>query len=145
MTLTLQHADRMIDAALDEGRALGLAPLAVMILDAGGRLVAAKRGDGAATMRIDIARAKAESCLGMGFGGRELARRAAAAPAFYAALAQVGTMLPMPGGVLVRDATGQLLGAIGISGDIADHDERCAIAGIEAAGLAADSGVPIQE
>ena len=144
-TISLDQASRIVDAALAEGIAPGFAPLAVVVLDAGSQMVAAKRGDGAASLRIGIASAKAQSCLGMGFGGRELARRAAAAPGFYAALGQVGTMLPMPGGVLIRDIGGALLGAVGISGDSADHDELCAVAGIAAANFIADTGAPPQE
>lgn len=138
--LTLAAASVIIDQALAHGAAAGMAPLAVSILDAGGHLLALKRDERASLYRADIATAKARSCLGMGFGGRELARRAQAAPGFYAALGSVAPMLPVPGGVLIRDTVGLLLGAIGISGDTGDNDERCAVAGILAADLRADTG-----
>jgi uncharacterized protein GlcG (DUF336 family) len=78
----------------------------------------------------------------MGFGSRALAARAAKVPAFFTALAAVsaGRMIPVPGGVLIRNAAGDIVGAVGISGDTSDRDEMCAVAGIEAAGLRADPG-----
>jgi uncharacterized protein GlcG (DUF336 family) len=96
----------------------------------------------ASISRPEIATAKAAGCLGMGFGGRELARRAQTAPAFFASLAAVFPkgMVALPGGVLIRDAQESLLGAVGISGDTSDNDEICAIAGIRAVGLMPDSG-----
>ncbi len=78
----------------------------------------------------------------MGLGGRELAKRAEAHPNFYTALSDVsgGRIVPVPGGVLIRDSTGDIWGAVGISGDMPDKDEECAVAGIERAGLKADTG-----
>lgn len=141
--LDLAAANRLIDAALAHGRAGGMAPLCVAVLDAGGHLIALQREDGASILRPQIATAKARGSLSMGFGGRELARRAAANPAFIGALASLadGQMLPVPGGVLVRAPGGALLGAVGISGDLSDKDEACAIAGIASIGLVADVGL----
>lgn len=141
--LNLAAANRLIDVALAHGRAGGLAPLCVAVLDAGGHVIALQREDGASILRPQIATAKARGSLSMGFGGRELARRAAANPAFIGALAALagGDMLPVPGGVLVRTADGALIGAVGISGDLSDKDEACAIAGIVSVGLVADVGV----
>jgi len=141
--LTLDQARRIVDAALARARELGCAPLAVAVLDAGGHLKAFAREDGAGILRPQIATAKAWGALGMGFGSRALVRRAADSPAFFGALYAVseGRVVPVPGGVLVRDrAGGAILGAVGISGDTSDRDEACALAGIEAAGLAADPG-----
>ncbi|MDE1164866.1 MAG: heme-binding protein [Pseudomonas sp.] len=140
--LTLAQADRMVDAALQEGQRQGFAPLCVAVLDAGGHLLALKRDERASLLRPQIASGKASSVLGMGFGGRELARRAQLMPAFFNALSDLagGNMLPVPGGVLIRDGQGEIVGAIGISGDTSDNDERCALAGVEAAGWVADSG-----
>ena len=142
--LMIALASSIVDEALNSARSRGLAPLCVMVIDTGAWPVMMKRDDGASIFRARIAEAKAAACLGMGFGGRELARRAAGAPAFYAALGEVAPLgiLPVPGGVLIRDSGGKLLGAVGISGDTADHDEQCAIAGIVAAGLVADTGAP---
>lgn len=140
--LTLAQASSIIDTALAEGRKRGLSPLAVAVLDAGGHLVAFKREDGASFARFDIAYGKAWGAVGMGFGTRELAARAAKFPAFVAAIstATQGRMIPSPGGVLILAPDQSILGAVGISGDIGDNDELCAIAGIEAAGLAARPG-----
>jgi uncharacterized protein GlcG (DUF336 family) len=143
-TLKLAQASTIIDTALAEARKRNLAPLAVAVLDAGGHLIAFKREDGAGIVRFDIAYGKAWGALGMGFGTRELAERAAKFPPFVAALAAVsqGRMVPSPGGVLIVGADKDVLGAVGISGDTGDNDEICAIAGIEAVGLSAIPGLP---
>ena len=142
MTLTLEHASMIVEGALAEGRSRGFHPLCVVVLDSGGHAIALKRDDGASISRPEIATAKAAGCLGMGFGGREIARRAQAMPGFIAALNGVFPkgILPVPGGVLIRDEAGALLGAVGISGDTSDNDEVCAVAGIASAGLKADTG-----
>ena len=141
-SLMLHQADIIIDKALAKGRELGLKPLTVAVLDAGGILKALRREDGSSLLRPEIAFGKAWGCLGMGFGGREMARRAQAAPAFLAAIGQAsgGRIVPVPGGVLIRDQAGAILGAVGISGDLSEQDEACAVAGIGAAGLTADTG-----
>ncbi|KPA95924.1 GlcG/HbpS family heme-binding protein, partial [Pseudomonas asplenii] len=81
-------------------------------------------------------------CLGLGFGGRELARRAQAMPAFFDAINSLtgGDVIPVAGGLLLRDDEGQLLGAMGVSGDTSDNDERCALLAIEELGLVGDTG-----
>jgi len=140
--LTLSAATTICDAALAKGEALGLAPLCVVVLDTGGHALALKRDERASISRPEIATAKASGCLGMGFGGREIARRAVAVPGFVAALNGIFPkgILPVPGGVLIRDAAGLLIGAVGISGDTSDNDEVCAVAGIAVAGLVAETG-----
>ncbi len=142
MILTLDHASMIADAAFAAASKHGFAPLAVVVLDAGGHDLVVKRSEAAAFYRTEIARTKAYGCLGMGMGGRDLAKRAKAVPGFYAALATVtsGGLLPMPGGVLIRDASGTTIGAVGISGDSGDNDEIAALAGIAATGLVADPG-----
>jgi uncharacterized protein GlcG (DUF336 family) len=139
--ITLAKASIIVDEALRRGRELGCAPLAVAVTDAGGHLVAFKREDRAGILRFDIAYAKAWGALGMGFGTRELASRAASNPAFLTALATVsgGRIVPSPGGVLILDGD-EVIGAAGISGDTGDRDEECALAGITAAGLAGKTG-----
>ena len=141
-TLTLATADRIADAALSEGTTRWFAPLCVVVLDAGGHVLVVKRDERSSIGRVEIATGKAHGCLAMGFGGRELARRAEAVPSFFTALAAAlpKGIVPVPGGVLVRDGDGGLLGAVGISGDTSDNDELCAVAGIEAVGLVADTG-----
>jgi len=141
-TLGLDRAGAIIDAALAEGRKRRIAPLAVAVLDAGGHLVAFKREDGAGFLRFDIAHGKAWGALGMGFGTRELAERSGRSPAFVGALsvASQGRVIPSPGGVLIAGPEGEVVGAIGISGDTGDNDEICALAGIAAVGLSAIPG-----
>jgi uncharacterized protein GlcG (DUF336 family) len=140
--ISLAQASTIVDAALRKGRELNCAPLTVAVLDSGGHLVAFKREDKSGLLRLDIAFGKAWGALGMGFGSRTLAARAGKTPMFFTALAAVsaGRMVPVPGGVLIRNAAGELLGAVGISGDTSERDEMCALAGIEAAGLRADPG-----
>lgn len=135
--LSLDNAVTIIDAALREGRQRNLAPLAVAVLDAGGHLIAYKREDGAGIVRFEIAFGKAWGSLGMGFSSRELTRRAEKLPVFVSTLsaAAEGRMVASPGGVLVFGADGRVLGAVGISGDLGDNDEICAIAGVHAAGF----------
>ena len=142
--LTLDAARIIADTALSVGRSRGMAPLAVAVLDARGALKAYLAEDATSLLRFDIAYGKAWGTLGMGFGGRELARRATRAPAFMTALQTMsdGRMVPAAGGVLIRNGTGAIIGAVGISGDSSDNDELCAVAGIEKAGLAADTGDP---
>jgi uncharacterized protein GlcG (DUF336 family) len=140
--LTLAQATTIIEKALGKGRQLGCAPLAVAVLDDGGNLKAFAREDGAGILRQQIATGKAWGALGMGFGSRTLAKRAADNPAFFGALfaASDGRIVPAAGGVLIRDGAGEVVGAVGISGDTSDKDEACALAGIVAAELTGDTG-----
>lgn len=140
--IALEQAELIIDGALAEGRRLGLGPLTVAVLDLGGHLVALKRSDGSEYLRPPIAIGKAWGSLGMGHAGRVLAERAAKMPVFFGALSDMsgGRMVPLPGGVLARNAEGTIIGAVGVSGDTADNDELAAIAGITGAGLQADYG-----
>ncbi len=147
--LTLDQASTIVDKALEKGRELGrelnLQPLTVVVLDAGGQLKAMKREDRSSLLRPEIAMGKAWGTLGMGFGGREFARRMASGGAGFLqalAVASGGRIVPVPGGVLIRDAAGEIDGAVGISGDTSDKDETCAVHGITRAGLLADTGDP---
>ena len=143
MSVTLAQASTIVDVALKKARDNSLAPLTVAVLDSGGHLVAFKREDKSGILRFDIAFGKAWGALGMGFGSRTLAGRVSRSQMFFTALAAAsdGRFVPVTGGVLVRDAAGDVIGAVGISGDTSDNDEKCAIAGITAAGLKADPGV----
>ena len=144
--LTLAQASTIVDKALEKARELNLQPLTVVVLDAGGHMVAMKREDHSGILRAQIATGKAWGTLGMGFGGREFARRAAGGGGlFLTALmaASEGRVVPAPGGVLIRAGNGgDVVGAIGISGDTSDKDETCAVHGIESAGLVPDTGDP---
>jgi len=142
MSVTLAQASTVVDIALKKGRETNCAPLTIAVLDAGGHLVAFKREDRSGILRFDIAFGKAWGARGMGFGSRELAERATKNPLFIDALTTIsqGRLVANPGGVLIKDAAGSVLGAVGISGDTSDKDEVCAVAGIEAAGLKAQVG-----
>ena len=142
MSVTLAQASTILDVALKTAREMKLVPMTVAVLDAGGHLVAFKREDKSGLLRFDIAFGKAWGALGMGFGSRTLAARAAKTPQFFTMLAAAsgGCMVTNPGGVLIRSATGDIVGAVGISGDTSDNDEAAAMAGIEAVGLKADPG-----
>ena len=139
MTITLHQAQTITQACLAKGREMGLKPLSVIILDDRGSLVAAASEDGCSQLRAKIAHGKANAAIGLGMGTRALMNRAEQQAYFVQAVNGVfgGDMVPVPGGVLIRDADGALLGAVGISGDASDNDEAAAIAGIEAAGLTA--------
>ena len=140
--VNLEQALTIAQTTLKKGREMNFHPLTVVVLDAGGQMKALLREDNCSILREDIARGKAWSVLGMGFGGREIARRAEKMPAFFTALNAMseGKMVPVPGGVLIRDANNQIIGSVGVTGDTSDNDEICAVAGIQAAGLAPDTG-----
>lgn len=140
--LTLNHANAIIAGALERRRATGGKPLAVAVLDHNGVLKSLQREEGASMFRPEVAIAKAWGSVAMDAPSRELARRAQSNPNFFASLAAVadGRMAVNPGGVLVRNAEGAIIGAVGISGDTGERDEEFALAGIEAVGLTADAG-----
>lgn len=135
--ISLEQARTVIAAARTHGREVGLKPLTVVVLDAGGHLVAMEREDGSGYGRPQIAQGKAAGALAMGTSSRMLGEMAADRPTFIAALSAAweGKLIPAAGGVLIRDADGTLLGAVGVSGDLSDKDEEAANAGIHAAGL----------
>lgn len=139
MTLTLDTARTIIDQALATGAEHGFKPLTVVVLDAGGHVTAAARQDGASNNRFEIAQGKAYGALALGMGSRSIMARAEQQAYFIAAAAAAigGRLIPVPGGVLVRDADGALLGAVGISGDTSDNDETAAATAVRAAGLTA--------
>lgn len=145
--LPLAAADSIIDGALAAGRAAGMLPLSVTVLDAGGHPIALKREDGSGILRTDIATGKAWGALGMGIPSRTISERLGQRPAFQGALvgASNGRFVPVPGGVLVLSGDGQVIGAVGISGDTSDKDEYCAIQGIKAAGLASAPAEPVED
>jgi uncharacterized protein GlcG (DUF336 family) len=139
--LTLDVARHIVAAARAHGREQGLAPLSVVVLDAGGHVTAFEREDGASNMRFQIAFGKAHGALALGIGSRALMARAEQQPYFIAAVASAvgGALVPVPGGVLVRSSAGETIGAVGVTGDSSDNDEAAAVAGIEASGLSAQT------
>ncbi len=140
--LTLAQAKQIIEAALAEGRRLELGQLTVAVLDTGGHLIALQREDGSEFLRPQIAIGKAWGSLGLGHAGRVLAERSQKMPVFFGALSDMsgGKVVPLAGGVLIRDASGEIIGAVGVSGDTSEQDELAAVAGINAAGLQPDTG-----
>ncbi|WP_421980660.1 GlcG/HbpS family heme-binding protein [Roseibium sp.] len=141
MKLDLDTAQKIVSAALDWRRDHGMKPITISVLDSGGFLIALAREDGTSNLRPDIAQGKARGAIGMGLGSRALFERAQSQPYFIQAMNSIaeGSLVPVPGGVLVKEE-GQVLGAVGITGDSSDNDETCAIAAIEAAGFTADGG-----
>lgn len=140
--ITIEQANKIIEAAHKEGQQRELAPLTVVVLDAGGHLKALSRADGASLMRPQIAMAKAWGAVGVGVSSRKLGEMGEERPMFMNALINISDqrLLPVPGGVLVRDKNNNIIGSVGITGDLSDQDEHCAIVGIQAAGLIADAG-----
>lgn len=137
--LTLKKANKIIHGALATGRRLNLKPLTVVVLDEHGSLKSMQREDGATSLKHDIALAKAWGAVNMGMSSRSLAVMAEQRPAFMNALIDIagGKVMPVPGGVLIRDEDNNILGAVGISGDLSDQDERSAVEGIKEAGFSA--------
>lgn len=140
--LTLSTAQNIISAALKKAEELQLKPLTVAVLDDGGHLVALVRQDGSSILRPQIATGKAMGALAVGTGTRWLQANAETRPHFVQALngASGGAIIPVPGGVLVKSTDGDVLGAVGFTGDTSDNDEAAAVAGIEAVDLVADCG-----
>lgn len=140
--LNLETANAIGNRALAVGREVDAAPLTVAVLDAGGHLISLQREDGASLLRPQIAIGKAWGALALGRGSRLIAADAQQRPAFIGALGDLapGGLVPAPGGVLIRDARGEVIGAVGITGDTSDIDERCAVSALESLGLKADAG-----
>jgi uncharacterized protein GlcG (DUF336 family) len=134
--ITLEQAIEVASGTLARGREQDAKPLTVVVLDTGGHVVVTYREDRSGILRVQIATGKAWGALGMGVSSRELARRAANNPPFAAAMsaASEGRMIPVPGGVLIR-RDGDIIGAVGVSGDTSEVDEACAVAAVRAAGL----------
>lgn len=137
LTLTLDQAQRLLAAALARSRERGFKPMAVAVLDGAGHLKAFASEDGASMFRFDVAQAKAWGAVGMGVASRALAERACDNPNFFVSLSATaqGRFLPQTGAVVIKDASGTVIGAVGASGGTGDEDELICIAGVEAVGL----------
>ncbi|MET1416111.1 heme-binding protein [Roseibium sp. HPY-6] len=140
--ISLSTAETITSAAFAKAAELGLKPLTVVVLDAGGHTIILKRQDGSSNLRPEIATGKANGALAVGTGTRWLNANAETRPHFVNALNGVagGNIVPVPGGVLVRNEAGETVGAVGITGDTSENDEACAVAGIETVGLVPDCG-----
>ena len=142
LRLTYDTALNIAQEAVKEGSKLGLKPLAVVVLDDRASLRICLNQDGTSIHRHRVAHGKANAALSLGMGSRSLGSRAEEQAYFVDAVGRMmgGDFIPVPGGVLIRNSDGAILGAVGISGDISDNDEAVAIAAIESVGLVADTG-----
>ena len=139
--LTLAAADTIIKAGLAHAREKNMKPLGIVVLDARGAVKTYGAEDGTSLKRYEIAHGKSHGALAFGIGSRTLGKMAVERPHFVAAATQaVGTLIPVAGGVLVKNAAGTVIGAVGVSGDTSDNDEAAALAGIAAAKLVGDGG-----
>ena len=140
----LPTATAIIEHALKVARAKKLRPMTIGVFDAGGDLVAYKREDGTGIRRYDVVQGKAFGALVMNRPSREIGNLAKQAPAFIQSLmaATQGRMVPTPGGVLIKDSAGRIVGAVGSSGDDPDEDEAIAIEAVKAAGLVPEPADP---
>lgn len=139
--ITLRKARTIIRKALETGRRLDLKPLSVVVLDAGGHVVAFEREDGASPGRFAIAHGKAYGSIMLGIAGTAQRERAEAQAYFITAVNGLygGQLVPVPGGVLVRDGRGKVIGAVGVTGDTSENDAEAALAGIAAAGFTGEA------
>jgi len=142
MAISLEQAQIIATASLVKARELALKPVSVVVLDPRATLVVVLSEDGVSTLRPRIAQGKANAAIAMGMGSRALMARAEQQAYFIQAVNGLaeGNFVPVPGGVLIRNETGVLLGAVGISGDTSDNDEATAVHGITAADLVSDTG-----
>ena len=142
LKLTYDTSLNIAQEAVKKGLELGLNPLAVVVLDDRASLRICLNQDNTAIQRHRVAHGKANAALSLGVGSRSLSSRAEKQAYFVDAVGRMmdGDFIPVPGGVLIRNSDGAILGAVGISGDISDNDEAAAIAAIESVGLVADTG-----
>jgi uncharacterized protein GlcG (DUF336 family) len=139
VSINLETAKTITAGVRAAGKERGLKPLTVVVLDAGGHVLSVEREDGASNNRFEIAYGKAYGALALGMGSRSLMARAEQQAYFITAAAAAigGRLVPVPGGVLVKDAAGTVVGGVGVSGDTSYNDELAAISGIESAALVA--------
>lgn len=143
-SLTLAQARSIADSAINASQDAKLLPLAIAVLDSGGHLVHFVRQDGCGIARFAIAVGKAAGALGMGVSSGTIGQRLADRPAFVASIAAAttGQFVAVPGGVLILDAAGKAIGAVGVSGDASARDEYAAISGVRGAGLISHPAEP---
>ena len=141
MTISLRKARTIIRKTFEKGRELALQPQSADVLDAGGHVQAFAREDGAAPGRFEIAFGKAYGSVMLGIPGSAQMARAEQQGYFMTCVngAYGGNVIPVPGGILLRDRKGAVIGAVGVTGDTSDNDVLAGVAGIEAAGLTAES------
>lgn len=141
--VTLAKSRRIVSVALKKAKEIGLTkPMSVVVLDARGTVKAFESQDGSSTLRFKVAFGKANGAIALGIGSRAIFERAQEQPYFVQSVNALagGDLVPVPGGVLIKNKRGDIIGAVGVTGDTSDNDEICAVAGIEAAGFAAATG-----
>ena len=131
----------IIQNAMSTGEEMGFKPLSVVVLDSGGNMKAFERADGASPGRFGIAHGKAYGSVMLGMAGTAQMARAESQAYFMAAVNGVfgGQVIPVPGGLLLRDERGAVIGAVGVTGDTSDNDVIAGLAGITAAGLTGEA------
>jgi len=139
--VSASKARTIIRKTMAKGDEMGFKPLSVVVLDSGGHVKAFERADGASPGRFGIAQGKAYGAVMLGMPGSAQMARAEQQAYFMAAVNGVygGQVVPVPGGILLRDKRGNLIGAVGVTGDTSDNDVIAGMAGIEAAGLEGDA------
>ena len=145
--ITLDEALKIINGTFAEAKRRNAYPLTAVLLDAGGRLKAALKQDGASLLRFEVAYGKAYASLAMGRTSKLVLEKWKEKPVFmqdFLALAD-GPMFAEAGGQLIRDKDGEVVGAIGTTGDAGEVDDLCAMAGIRAAGFKTDEDFPVAE
>jgi uncharacterized protein GlcG (DUF336 family) len=140
-TVSLAQAERIIDAAIERGAALNCRPLSVIVVEPGCKVKAFKKEDGSSMIRFEMAYGKAYAALSLGRSSKLVRERAVERPIFmrYLIAASGEQIFPEGGGMLIRDNNGEVIGAVGVTGDTEDRDEELAIHGIHAAGLKTDA------
>lgn len=138
--ITLHQSERIIDAVLARGRELNCRPLSVVVTDPGARPKAFKKEDGSAMMRFEMALGKAYAALALGRSSRLVRMRTEERPLFMNFLMEAsdGQIFPEGGGLLIRDDRGEVIGAVGVTGDTQERDEELAAHGIRVASLKTD-------
>ncbi len=138
--LTLAQANRIIEAVLTRGAELQCRPLAVIVVEPGCKVKAFQKEDGCSMIRFEMAFGKAYAALALGRSSRLVRVRNEEKPAFmrYLIAASDDQLFPEGGGMQIRDPGGQVIGAVGVTGDTEDRDEQLAVHGIHAAGLKTD-------
>ncbi len=138
--LTLQQANKLILEVLNTAREKEMPPIAVAVLDSGAHLKAFQREDGVSFLRVQIAQAKAWGALAMACNTDQLAERYnqdTLQQGFINALNGMtdGKIIPLPGGVLVRNDKNEIIGAVGAAGGLSTDDEACVNTALKSQGF----------
>ena len=138
--ISLEQSNRIITAIFERGGELGCRPLSVVVVESGAKVKAFQKEDGSAMMRFEMAYGKAYAALALGRSSSLVRVRTEERPLFmqYLIRASDDQIFPEGGGMLIRDEDGEVIGAVGVTGDTQERDEELAAHGIHAAGLKTD-------